>query len=343
MSAHRRETGVALIAVLVFVFLAVSAAVLFLQRTTFNSLAIGNHDNAARAEALAQGGVRLATALLIEDRAREQASGFRADSLADAWAQARSVPLEFPDGDTLRLTIEDAGARLNLNALFKDGKPADAATETYLIALLQKAIDELPPPADPSKRRDDDAQELAHNLMDYIDADNERVKGGDEDEPYLQRRPPSRAANRALLSVEELGAVEGFDSALVEALRPYVTVHPWASKNTGINPNTAPPWVLALLYTGTSGNFRFVDEDEVRRILEAREAGSLLCADEANDAKCTPLRSVLPDGVFPPPSFAADVFLVEAEARAGDALRTVSAVIDRSELAKPRLLAIRSR
>jgi general secretion pathway protein K len=343
VSARRRKRGVALIAVLVFVFLAVSAAVLFLQRTTFNSLAIGNHDNAARAEALARGGVRLAMALLIEDRAREQASDFRADSLADGWAQLRNAPLELPDGDTLRLTIEDAGARLNLNALFKDGAPADAASETYLIALLQKAIDELPPPADPSERRDTDPEELAHNLMDYVDADSERVTGGDEDEPYLERRPPSRAANRALLSVDELGAIEGFDAALVETLRPYVTVHPWASKNTGINPNTAPPWVLALLYTGTSGDFRFVAEDEVRRILEAREGGSLLCADEANDTQCTPLRSVLPDGVFPAPSFEADVFLVEAEARAGDSVRTVTAVIDRSELTSPKLLAIRSR
>jgi hypothetical protein len=119
-------------------------------------------------------------------------------------------------------------------------------------------------------------------------------------------------------------------------------VFPWAGENSGINPNTAPPWVLALLYTGTSGDYRLVGEDDVRRILEAREGGSLLCADDANDVKCTPLRSVLPDGVYPPPTFATDVFVVTAEAQAGDALRTVTAVVDRSDLAKPKLLAIRS-
>jgi general secretion pathway protein K len=342
MSSRRRESGVALIAVLLFVALAVSAIVLFMQRATFNTLAIGNHDNAARAAALARGGVRLAMALVIDDRAREQAQDFRADSLADGWARARLTPIALPDGSSLRVTIEDAGARLNLNSLFKDGTPADPATEAYLIALLEKAIDELGQSADPRERRDYDAEELAHNLMDYIDADSERVKGGDEDEPYLERRPPSRPANRALLSLDELGAVEGFDAALVETLRPYVSVYPWAGENTGINPNTAPPWVLALLYTGTAGDYRFASEEEVRRILEAREGGSLLCADEANDARCTPLRSVLPDGVYPPPSFEANVFLVEAEARAGDSVRAVSAVIDRSELAKPGLLAIRS-
>jgi type II secretory pathway component PulK len=339
LSARRHQRGVALIAVLVFVFLAISAAVLFLQRTTFNALAIGNHDNAARAEALARGGVQLAAALLIEDRARERAGGFRSESLRDPWALVRAAPLELPDGDSLQLTIEDAAARLNLNALFKEGKPVDATAETYLIALLQKVIEQLPQPAD-SKEHPYDPEELAHNLMDYIDADSERVKGGDEDEPYRERRPPTHAANRPLLSVDELGAVEGFDRTLVEALRPYVGVQPWASKNTGINPNTAPPWVLALLYTGTTGNYRFVSEEEVRRILEAREGGSFFCADEANDASCTPLRSVLPDGVYPPASFEADVFTVEAEAHAGDAVRTASAVLDRSEIAKPRLLAI---
>jgi hypothetical protein len=33
----------------------------------------------------------------------------------------------------------------------------------------------------------------------------------------------------------------------VDALRPYVTVYPYAGGG-GINPNTAPPYVLALLF-----------------------------------------------------------------------------------------------
>jgi general secretion pathway protein K len=336
----RRRSGVALIAVLVFVALAASAVALFMKRALLNELAIGNHDNAGRAEALARGGVRLATALLIDDRVREQASEFRADSLADTWALARLAPIDLEDGTSLLLTIEDAGARLDLNALFEDGQAKDAATESYLLALMQKAIDELPRSADAHGY---DPEVLAHNLMDYVDADSERVKGGAEDEEYLARRPPSRAANRALLSVDELRAVEGFTPELVEALRPYVTVYPYTGSNIGINPNTAPPWVLALLYTGVSGDKRLVEEEDVRRILETREAGALLCADEASHPSCTPLRSILPDGVFPEASFEADVFVVTAEARAGDAVRTVTAVVDRSELAKPKLLAIHSR
>jgi type II secretory pathway component PulK len=201
----------------------------------------------------------------------------------------------------------------------------------------------LPTPKDIRDRRERAPEDLADNLIDYVDADHERAKGGDEDEPYLKRRPPSRAANRPLLSVDELGAIEGFDPELVDALRPYVTVFPWANDNLGINPNTAPPWVLALLYTGTTGNYRFVHEDEIRRLLETRESGTLLCAADADDARCSSIAEILPDGIFPPPRFAADVFMVEAEARAGDAVRTVSAVVDRKVLAKPKLLALQTR
>lgn len=337
MTAQRGERGVALIAVLVFLFLAVSAVVLFLHRTTLNVLAIGNHDDGARAEALARGGVRLAQALLIDDRVRENEAEFRSDSLADDWARARAMPITLPSGDALVLAIEDSGARLNLNALFLDGAPKDAATETYLLALMEKALDELPETAE---RHEYDPEELAHNLMDYVDQDEERMRGGAEDEPYQARRAPTRAANRALLSVDELGTVEGFDATLVEMLRPYVTVFPYQGENAGINPNTAPPWVLALLYTGTSGHYRLVEESEVRRILEIREGGALLCADEANHAGCTPLRSVLPDGVFPAPSFESDVFVVTAEAQSGSTIRSVTAVVDRSELNDPKLLAI---
>lgn len=332
---RRRSRGVVLIAVLFILLLAISAVTLFLRRAAIDGRLIGNQDYSARAEGLARGGVRLAMALVIEDRLAEEQRAFRVDALDDAWAQARATDLNTPDGGTLRLTIEDAGARLDLNALFDKGAPKDPATEPYLIALLTKIAQEIPETAE---QHDYDPEELAHNLIDYVDADEEKVKGGAEDEPYQERDPPSKPANRALLSVDELGLVEGFDAALVEALRPYVSVFPIHAD--GINVNTAPPWVLALLYTGTSGAYELVSEDDVRRILETRESGSLLCADEVNQAGCTPLREILPDTVYPPPTFTSDVFFVRADAQYGSTLRSVSAVIDRSQLAKPALLAI---
>ena len=46
--------------------------------------------------------------------------------------------------------------------------------------------------------------------------------------------------------------MKGFDRPLVDALRPYVTVFPLAGG--GVNPNTAPTWVLAALDIGGSSS-----------------------------------------------------------------------------------------
>ncbi len=334
--SRNRQRGVVLVAVLFVLLLAIGSVALFLKRATVDGWLIGTQDLSARAEALARGGVRLAMALVIDDRLAEQQSGFRAETLHDPWALARVIELPTPDQGTLRLTIEDAGARLNLNALFDKGAPRGPASEPLLVALLQKAIEER---RETAEKKQYDPEELAHNLMDYVDADDQRVKGGAEDETYQERRPPTRAANRPLLSVDELALVEGFDASLVEALRPYVSVLPL--RGDGINVNTAPPWVLALLYTGTSGAYQLVGEEEVRRILELREGGSTLCADEASHPSCTPLREVIASEIYPPPTYTSDVFMVRAEGRYGSAARTVEAVIDRSKPAAPALLAYR--
>ena len=70
-----------------------------------------------------------------------------------------------------------------------------------------------------------------------------------------------------------------------------------------------------------------------------REQKGILCADEANNPACTPLREVVEGEVYPPPSFHADVFRVTAEARYGEVRRTVEAVVDRSDAEAPALLA----
>jgi type II secretory pathway component PulK len=159
---------------------------------------------------------------------------------------------------------------------------------------------------------------------------------------YQRKQPPYRAANRALLSVDELALVEGFDAELVEALRPSVTVFPWA-RGGGINPNTAPPWVLALLFHGIAGDYRLASAQVVEDVVKQREAGRLLCDETADDPACTKLSESVPGEVFPPPSFTSDVLEVEATARVGDVRRTVEAAIDRSDPQAPLILSWRVR
>ncbi len=334
-SERSRRSGLVLVAVLFFVLLAGSGVATLVRRATVDGLGARNRDLAGRCEALARGGVQIATALLLQDRLDEEKAGFRVDNGQDLWARVALLPLLQANGDELRLRVEDPGARLNLNALFEEGALRDPLSELLLAALFEKVIAELP-------RSDDkqpyDSEELARNLMDWVDADNTSPTGALEDDAYQQQDPPYRAANRALLSFDELRLVAGFDDELVEALRPYVSVHPWV-KGDGINLNTAPPWVLALLFHGTPGDFRLATEDSVRQVLDIREGGGMLCADDANQEGCTPVRDAVVGEIFPPPTYTAEVFRVLAEGRCGEVVRTVEAVVDRSDPTAPALIA----
>jgi type II secretory pathway component PulK len=332
---RRHERGLVLVAVLFFVLLASATVATFLSRAMVDGMAASNRDNAERAEALARGGVRLAVAALLLDRLAEQRAEFQVDTAQDPWARLASIPLPTADGGELRVQVEDAGAKLSLNALFSKGAVRNEKSEIFLEALFEKVIDELP--VRPEQKLYD-VPELARNLIDWVDADTVRVTGGDEDEYYQAQRPPYHAANRPLLSVDELLLIEGFDLQLVNALRPYVDVLPLAGAD-GVNPNTAPSWVLALLYHGQPGAERLADEDTVRRILDIREQKGILCADEASHPACTPLRDVVEGEVYPPLSYHADVFRITAQARYGEVRRTVEAVVDRSQAEQPVMLS----
>jgi type II secretory pathway component PulK len=133
--------------------------------------------------------------------------------------------------------------------------------------------------------------------------------------------------------------VMGFDPPVVEALRPYVTAFPLAGG--GVNPNTAPPWVLAALDVGDALNEHRGDEDFVRRLLKCR-AELPLCESGEN---CQQVSECLGGPQTPTPAFAfkSDVFRIEARARYGDVRRVVEAVVSRKDPATPEYLAWRVR
>ncbi len=187
-----------------------------------------------------------------------------------------------------------------------------------------------------------DPRELAENLIDYVDPDDVRMDGGLEDAYYQQQPSPYRAANRPLLSVDELGLVEGFDAALVDVIRPYITVYPFVGGG-GVNPNTAPPHILALIcYSDDQGEagLKLADEEDVQRILEIRESGQIFCPDKGSPA-CTPISGILPNSetILPPLSYFSDTFTVRSEARVGEVRRTLETVIDRTTPSEPLLLS----
>jgi len=339
MSAFRRQRGVVLPIVLFFTLLLVTSITTFLKRATLDAILSRNRDAMMSTEALARGGVELAKALLIEDLAVDAMDDgpARSDNHLERWAQAKNAVISLEDGSELRLQIEDAGTLLNINAAFafdETGTPTDQ-TETFLVAFLERMIEETPIDVQGLY----DARELAANLIDYVDPDEVRRSGGFEDEYYQAQNPPYRAANGPLLSVEELARVEGFDKTLVDIIRPYITVYPYVG-GKGINPNTAPPHVLGLIFYNDGVEYRLAKSDDVKRIMEFRADGLILCITEAGE-HCIPINEVFPNAstVYPPLAYSSDTFTVHAQARMGDVQRTVDAVIDRSAITNPLVLS----
>ena len=336
----RRQRGVVLVVVLVFALLLSSTIATFLRRATIDHLVSLNRESTARAESLARGGVRLATALLLEDKLKEQQQvGFPGESLDDAWALAGLAPVEMEDGSALRLVIEDVGSKLNLNAVlaFNEDGAANERTAPLLDALLAKVIEEMPIP--PGEKRWE-RELLVRNLIDYADPDEVGADGDSENAAFEHGDWPFRPSNRPLLSVDELRRVAGFDARLVEALRPYVTVYPYVNGG-GVNPNTAPPHVLALLFYSDGVDLTLANEETVRQILEVRQEGGAVCGDKQSFESCTPIREIVENAIFPEPTFATDVFVVTAEAQVGSVRRSIEVVLDRGHGAEPLLLSWR--
>ncbi len=342
MRPARSQQGLVLVVVLFFALLLTSSTATFVRRATMDASIVRNREAVAAAEGLARGGLRLAEALLAEDLRREIAGGRPGDSAQDVWARVGEIPLPEAADATLDLSIEDAGARLNLNALPVNDPVAAGRTELFLVALLEKWIDAMP---GRPEEKTYDPLELARNLIDWMDEDRVRRNGGDEAEPYQRREPAYRPSDRPLLSVDELRLVEGFDGRLVDALRPYVGVYPLAG-GAGINPNTAPPWVLSLLFHGVAGELRLADEDEVRELLRLREEGRIICPEGVSDDRCVPIYEATHaiqagDEIFPPLALRSRVFRVVARARVGDVERTLEVILDRNLPSLPERLAWR--
>lgn len=328
-AARRRgREGMVLVMVLFFVLLLAAAIATFLRRVAVDASMATNRDRAQEAEALARGGVRLAEVLLLEDL-REQSG--QPDGIDSVWARVRDRDLIEDPEIELRVEIEDAAARINLNGFRVEGA-VDEAGRLYLEQLLAGVIAIMP--GRPEEKLYDPA-ELAANLVDWIDADEVGLDGAPETELYARADPPYAPSNLPLLSVDELRLVAGFDGKLVDALRPFVGVYPLAGGG-GINLNTAPPWVLMQLLRGSEvSGLRPVEEDDVRRLVEAREQGVLCGGSEAQSPDCIPLSEIFGgETVEPAPVERSNVFRVTAVARVVDVERRIETVIDRSDPAE---------
>ncbi len=181
---------------------------------------VENLNAQAQSRVVALAALQWARSALADDARRNQV-----DHLDEGWAQPL-MPLPVEGGE-LTGSLSDQQGRFNLNSVVRGGKTS--ATD---LAVLRRLLDllQLPP-------------ELAGAVVDWIDSNAETTHpGGAEDMDYLALDPPYRAGNRALITVDGLYRIKGFDAATVARLRPFVTALP---QPTPVNVNTAPAEVLA--------------------------------------------------------------------------------------------------
>ncbi|MCX6112489.1 MAG: type II secretion system protein GspK [Proteobacteria bacterium] len=70
----------------------------------------------------------------------------------------------------------------------------------------------------------DDFEILLNNIIDWIDADNESMNGGDETKYYDRKDPPYKPRNASIPTLSELHMIEGMNDELFDFISPMLTV-----------------------------------------------------------------------------------------------------------------------
>lgn len=350
-----RQTGVALITVLLIVFIASIAAVSLatLQQRSIRRSTVFMHQQQARLYTL--GVEQWAMIVLARDRQKSET-----DSSGEEWANLPPV-LPVEGGGVITARIRDLQGCFNLNNLWRpasgeslsspdadqqetptdgdeQGKASAAdSTEERSDAVPKKAASNSPAATQANqsaaKAELDKTQikrlqkllelielkpELAQAIADWIDPDADlQFPDGAEDSDYTALDPPYLAANRSFISVSELRFVKGFDREAYDRLAPYVCALP---SGVPLNVNTAQAPVLAALGED-------IALKDVENLLENRPQTGYKNVDEfLNAAKLTVNAQVKAQL-----SVASQYFLVRTEARVGDGRAVLHSTLYRDE------------
>jgi general secretion pathway protein K len=158
-------------------------------------------------------------------------------SLTQPWAQglvARPIETAVATG-----VLRDAQSKFNINNLIDGaGKRRDADAEIFTRLLTTLKLD-------PS---------LANAIIDWIDRDDDvSASGGAENGYYWGLSAGYRAANRPMLTIDELHRVKGIDDATFATLAQFVTALPTLNgERTRININTVSSEVLQAVLAQAS-------------------------------------------------------------------------------------------
>jgi general secretion pathway protein K len=309
-SISPRETGAALLTVLIVVgVIGAIAAVTFDQLRLATMLAT-NNTSLEQARGIAMAAETLATARID---ALVAVSPLRT-TLAGGW-QGRATVVPLPTGSA-RLIVRDGGNCFNLNSLVVLSAGKALASRPLAIDQFVQLMTGLGIPAGQARR-------VAASAADWIDSDQVPNTGGAEDSTYLRRTPAYRTGDTLMAEASELRAVNGVTPAIYDRLQPWLCALPLAEMSP-ININTltteqAP--LLAMLVPTV------MSDATARRILAQRPGGGWPSVTAFWN---TPLlRDYEPEGdVLRQPQVRTTWFTLDLAITAGDAELRQSSLID---------------
>lgn len=287
-----KQSGVALLTVLMVVVLATIAAVAMTSRQQID---IRRTENILRNDQVylyLLGAEDWARQLLAKD-----AEDSSSDTLDEDWATVLPpMPIE---GGQISGAIEDLQGRFNINSLLHDGQLDNENYQRFkrLLTVLEMPV------------------ELADSVVDWLDSDQEPRPQGAEDVTYLGFEPPYRAANGEMASTSELLYLPGMTYELFEKITPYVCAVPG---NTAININTAQAAVLASIGEGVS-------LQSALQLVEERGAQGYASVDEFLKHKLFADKKPRKEGL----SVNSQHFLVSAQVELGESQSRLSSIIKR--------------
>ena len=324
----RGEEGVVLLLVLVLIVLTISSVYAFARDAFLEVTRIRERSERARAELLARSGEEIARRTLADDATVSVGDlQLMYESSLDPWALLAHEVIRLPDGGEIRLSIRDSGSRINLNGLVDlDGNRHGERSLSFLRALLEHVIDEMPGRTEEKLYQ---PAELAEAILDWIDSD-EVTRFGDERVFYGEQGSGARPLDRPLIALRELESVPGMDERLLDALEHYFTIYPMfpAPSRVGVNPNTAPAHVMAVIWADE----QLLGRDDVFRALSRRAQGRIFCASQA-EGECESFAEEILElqTPFPPLRYGSSVFEIESEGYYGGARVRIVATVDRSD------------
>ena len=243
-------------------------------------------------------------------------------------------------GGELGVEVTDETGKINLNVCYQS--PAECA---IVIMQLEALMSCTGVEQDYNKQKNIKVSELVRRITDWIDKNGVAESGSgyaDENEPYAKLKPPHKAKNSPLDSVNELLLVDGWNRELHAYYAPYLTAWPFLDQATKngfkLNINTMPQEALRCMFGRELGSPE-VNEKFAKRYRELMEKNGRLAGSD------TDLQAIIAD-LFGYKNDAAEkgkpsdkgswlttesrAFRIRAKGLVGEQTRVVEYVIQRS-------------